>query len=94
MCVCVCTCVCIYIYKVKFATVFEGHLKVPFSIATTPRCRGGYNSIGLINFTLDPYVVILSVKQEGIKYNIYIYIYIYIYTMVWRIYIYIYQWRL
>ena len=43
-CVCVCVCVCIYIYtqvKVKLATVVEGNQKAPFSIATTPRCRGG-----------------------------------------------------
>ena len=32
----------IYIYKlVKLATVVEGDQKTPFSIATTPRCRGG-----------------------------------------------------
>ena len=30
--------------EVKLATVVEGHLKVPFSIATTPRCRGGHYS--------------------------------------------------
>ena len=27
--------------KVKFAGVVEGGPKAPFSIATTPRCRGG-----------------------------------------------------
>ena len=27
--------------KVKLATVVEGDQKAPFSIATTPRCRGG-----------------------------------------------------
>ena len=27
--------------KVKLATVVEGDPKAPFSIATTPRCRGG-----------------------------------------------------
>ena len=27
--------------KVKLATVVEGNQKVPFSIATKPRCRGG-----------------------------------------------------
>ena len=31
--------------KVKLATVVECDLKVPFSIATTPRCRGGCYSI-------------------------------------------------
>ena len=34
----------IYIYKVKLATVVEGDLKAPISIATTPRCRGGHYS--------------------------------------------------
>ena len=29
-------------------TVVEGNLKAPFSIATTPRCRGGYYSFPLI----------------------------------------------
>ena len=49
----VCTCVlnmyiyiCIYVYvKVKLATIVEGDPKAPFSIATTPRCRGGRYSI-------------------------------------------------
>ncbi len=27
--------------QVKLATIVEGDLKVPFSVATTPRCRGG-----------------------------------------------------
>ena len=31
--------------KVKLATLVEGDLKAPFSIATTPRCRGGRYSI-------------------------------------------------
>ena len=36
------TCIYIYIYsKVKLATLVEGDLKAPFSIATTPKCRGG-----------------------------------------------------
>ena len=37
MCVCMC-----YIYrKVKLATVDKSDLKAPFSVATTPRRRGG-----------------------------------------------------
>ena len=66
----------IYIYihtykvKVKLATIVEGNLKAPFSIATTPRCRGGrYSFPGLLYFTLDPYLIMLSVKQGGIKYH-------------------------
>ena len=34
----------IYIYS-KLATIVEGDPKAPFSIATTPRCRGGRYSI-------------------------------------------------
>ena len=33
-------CIC----KVKMVTIVEGDLKAPFSIATTPRCRGGHYS--------------------------------------------------
>ena len=56
--------------KVKLTTIVEGDLKAPFSIATTPRCRGGrYSFPGLLYFTLDPYLIMLSVKQEGIKYH-------------------------
>ena len=35
----------IYISKVRLATIVEGDPKAPFSIATTPRCRGGRYSI-------------------------------------------------
>ena len=38
----------LYIYKVKFAIVVEGDQKASFSIATTPRCRGGRYSFPLI----------------------------------------------
>ena len=33
------------LYKVKLATLVEGDLKAPFSIATTPKCRGGCFSV-------------------------------------------------
>ena len=33
----------IYIYK-KLATVIESNPKAPFSIASTPKCRGGRHS--------------------------------------------------
>ena len=56
--------------KVKLATVVEGDPKAPFSIATTLRFRGGcYSFPGLLHFTLDPYLIMLSVKQGGIKYH-------------------------
>ena len=48
--------------KVKLTTFVECELKALFSIATTPRYRGGRYSIplGLPHFTLDPYLIILS----------------------------------
>ena len=52
------------------ATVVEGDPKAPFSKATTPRCRGGrYSFPGLLHFTLDAYLIMLSVKQGVIKYH-------------------------
>ena len=47
--------------KVKLATSVKGGLKAPFSIATTP-------FPGLLHFTLDPYLIMLTVKQGDIKY--------------------------
>ena len=56
VCVCVCVCACVrvsvslymhiymYMYKVKLATVVKGDPKAPFSVATTLRCKGEYNS--------------------------------------------------
>ena len=59
-----------YSNKVKLATLVEGNPKAPFSIATTPMCRGGHYSFpGLLYFTLDPYLIMLSAKQGGIKYH-------------------------
>ena len=52
------------------ATVVEVDPKAPFSIATTPRCREGATPFpGLLHFTLDTYLILLSVKQGGIKYH-------------------------
>ena len=34
-----------HVSKVRLATIVEGDPKAPFSIATTPRCRGGRYSI-------------------------------------------------
>ena len=70
----VCICICVRdIFpwcKQKLATIVEGNPKAPFSIATIPRCRGGrYSFLGLLYFTLDPYLIMLSVKQGGIKYH-------------------------
>ena len=63
-------CKCIPIWKVKLATVVECEPKAPFSIVITPRCRWGrYSFPGLLHFTLDPYLIMLSVEQGGIKYH-------------------------
>ena len=51
-------------------TVIEADPKAPFSIATTPSCRGCATTFpGLLHFTLDPYFIMLSVKQGGIEYH-------------------------
>ena len=44
---------------IKLATVVEGNLKVPFSIATAPRCRGersSYTWIATIYLWYVPYI--------------------------------------
>ena len=52
------------------SSIQELNTNTLFSIATTLRCKGGSYSIpGLLQFTLDTYLIMLSVKQGGIKYN-------------------------
>ena len=51
----------------RLATIVEGNPKAPFSIA--PTGEGTTPFPGLLHFTLDPYLIILSVKQGGIKYH-------------------------
>ena len=54
------------------ATVVEDDPKAPFSIATTSKCRGGrYSFSWIAPLTLDMYLILLSVKQGGIKYHFY-----------------------
>ena len=53
----------------KLATVVEGKSKAPFSIATRQRCGEGTPFPGLLHFTLDLYLIMLSVKQGSIKYH-------------------------
>ena len=49
-------------------TVVEGDQKAPFSIATTPKCKRGRNFFHwIVHFTLGTYLILLSVKQGGIK---------------------------
>ena len=56
--------------KVKLATLVKGDPKAHFSIATTTRCRGCASPfLGLLYLTLDPYLIMLSVKQSSIKYH-------------------------
>ena len=54
----------IYIYKVvSWPTVVNSDSKVPFSIATTPRCkRRSYVLPWIAPLTLGPYLRMLSVK--------------------------------
>ena len=59
--------------KVKLTILVEGDPKAPFSIATTPSCKGGLYSISWIApFTLDTYLIMLSVKQGDIKYHFFL----------------------
>ena len=56
--------------KVKLVTVFEGDPKVPFSIASTPKCREGPTPFFvLLNLIIDMYLILLSVKQGDIRYH-------------------------
>ena len=52
------------------STVIKGDPIALFSIATTPRCRRGrYFFSGIAPLTHDPYFILLSVKQGGMKYH-------------------------
>ena len=51
-------------------TVVEGDHKAPFSITTTPMYIGGqYFFLWMLYFTLDTYIILLSVKQGDVKYD-------------------------
>ena len=81
---------------IKLATVVDGDQKATFSIDTTPRCKGErYSFPGLVHFTLDPYLIMLSVKQGSIKNHFlsYIYIYIYIYNSEFHVYLSLYIYK-
>ena len=60
-----------WVVKIKLAALVEGYPKGLFSIATTPRCRGGdaTHFPGFLHFTLDTYLIMLSVKQGGNTYH-------------------------
>ena len=54
--------------------LFEGDPKAPLSIATTLMYRGErYSFPGLLHFTLDAHLIMLSVKQGCIKYHFWVF---------------------
>ena len=55
-------------YKKLLASVGEGDQKAHFSIASTLG-EGTTPFPGLLHFTFDTYLIMLSVKQGGIKYH-------------------------
>ena len=57
-------------YQSNNTSVVKGDPKVLFSIAITLRCGEGTTPFpGLLHFTLDPYLIMLSVKQSSMKYH-------------------------
>ena len=61
---------CLYIHISKVADLSQKWPEGSFSIATMPRRRKGATSFpGLLHFTLDPYLIMLTVKQGEIKYH-------------------------
>ena len=60
---------CIVIVSIKLLeTVVDSDQKASFSIATTRRCKEGSTPfLGLLHFTLDMYLILLSVKQGVIN---------------------------
>ena len=55
-------------------TVVKGDTKAPFSSATTlTYWRGRYSFPRIAQLTLDPYLIMLSVKQGGIKYHFWVF---------------------
>ena len=56
----------VIVIKINLATLDEGNPKAPFSISIG---EGATLFPGLLHFTLDPYLIIHSVKQGGIRYH-------------------------
>ena len=47
----------------SWLTIFRSDTKVPFSIASRPRCRRGRYSLSwIVLFTLDPQLIMQSIK--------------------------------
>ena len=60
----------IRMHNLSWLTIVEGDPKAPFATAITPRCRGGpYSFPSTTPLTLDPNILMLSVKQRGIEYH-------------------------
>ena len=60
----------IYIAIVKLATVVKGDRRLPFQQLLQRGVGEGATPFpGLLLFTLDPYFIVLSVKQGGIRYH-------------------------
>ena len=56
--------------KQSWPTIIEDKPKASFSVVTTLKHRGSYNSFAWIaSLILDPYFIRLSVRQGGIKYS-------------------------
>ena len=60
----------IYIYISELVTVVKGDPNAYFSIATKPRYKTRHYSVPCIGLlALDLYLIMLSVKQKGIKWH-------------------------
>ena len=60
----------IYTHKYIYIYIVEGDRKAPFSIATTLKCKGGcYSFTWIVPLIFNLYLIMLCVKQRGIKYH-------------------------
>ena len=56
--------------KKKIGNRIQGDIKVPFSLAITPKCRERNTLFpGLLHFTPDPHLIMPTVKQGVNKSN-------------------------
>ena len=68
----------IYIY-ISWPPLVKGDPKAPFSFATTTRCwKRRHSFLRIAPLTLDPYLIMLSVKQWGVNYHFFE-------SLVWRL---------
>ena len=66
---------CYHPHRSKYCWYFFGISPIFLPTKKTPKCRGGRYSFfsGLLNFTLDPYLIYLSAKQRGMKYHFWVF---------------------